>query len=695
MSLYQELKRRNVFRVAAAYVVTSWLVIQVVETIFPAFGFGDAAVRLVVIVFAIGLLPALVVSWVFEITPEGLKKEKDIDHTASMTHKTGKQLDRIIMVVLALALGYFAFDKFVLAPERETEITAIAKQAGAEQALEKVRLGMWNEKSIAVLPFINRSQLQEDEYFTDGMHDELLTRLAQISELKVISRTSVMRYRNTDKSLPEIARELSVATILEGGVQRAGKQVRINVQLINAHTDEHLWAEVFDRELTTENLFNIQSAISIAIADALQAQLSAATLTRLEEVLTHNVEAYDLYLQAKKEFYIYRGSDTFEAMKPLLELAVALDPNFLRAQILLAETYGRLLWTGADSDRIYGAKTLELVTNIRTRWPERVEGHLALGHYYYTVERDYTRALAEYQAVEKVFPNDLETLRALSSSFKRLNRGAEFLRYARRVVELDPMRSSAAMELTVALQVNGQIEESLALIEEAVNRFPEDSLWAHILASSRLHYLGDVDGYLARGERLREQGRWGEGGSTLTWLLYDRGGVNVALEHADARQSGEYDWDAANVDADRALILRLGGRADEAQVAADRALDFVRSWIEAGRPFPDTRTKLWYIDAAYYAAVASDLEAVAEYRASAANAPANEWGLEERSLYIDSVITALLGDASAGLAMLVPILGTAWDVPTAELLAVHPYLRYLYGDAPGYQEFVMQAEIVE
>ncbi len=132
---------------------------------------------------------------------------------------------------------------------------------------------MWNEKSITVLPFINRSQLLEDEYFTDGMHDELLTRLAHISALKVISRTSVMRYRNTDKSLPEIARELSVATILEGGVQRAGKQVRINVQLINAHTDEHLWAKIFDRELTTENLFAIQSEISKAIADALQAEL--------------------------------------------------------------------------------------------------------------------------------------------------------------------------------------------------------------------------------------------------------------------------------------------------------------------------------------------------------------------------------------------------------------------------------------
>jgi len=503
-----------------------------------------------------------------------------------------------------------------------------------------------------------------------------------------------MRYRNTDMSLPEIARELSVATILEGGVQRAGKQVRINVQLINAHTDKHLWAEIYDRELTTENLFGIQSEISKAIAEALQAELSPATLTSIEEVLTDNAEAYDLYLQAIKEKSTWRGSETFKAMKPLLERAVALDPKFLRAQVLLVETYGRLLWTGADPERVYGAKALELVTDIRRRWPERIEGRLALGHYYYTVDRDYSRALVEYQAVEEVFPNDLETLSHLSVSLKRLDRGAEFLRYAQRVVELDPLNSTAAGELNLALQVNGKIEESLAFIEEAINRFPEDPRWADGLAYDRLRYLGDVEGYLAYGERLRKEGRWDVGGNTLTWLLYDRDGVNAALEHADARQSDEYDWGAVGLDDNRAMILRLAGRAEEAQVAADRALGFVRSWIDAGRPFPNTETKVWYMFAAGCAAVAGDLEAVAEYRASAANASANELGLGYFTLYIDSQITAVLGDASAAWAMLVPILGTL-RAPTAELLAVHPYLLYLYGDAPGYQEFIMQAEIAE
>jgi TolB-like protein len=665
-------------------------------TLFPAFGIPDWAFRFVVIVLAFGFIPTLIISWAYEITPEGVKREKDVVRDTSMTHVTAKRLDGITIGLIVVALAFILADRFWLGP-------GLAQQQGvpAEGVTDTVQASepestqsQVQPKSIAVLPFVNMSDDPGNEYFTDGMHDELLTRLAHITALKVTSRTSVMRYRDTDKSLPEIARELSVATILEGGVQRVGKQVRINVQLIDAHTDEHLWAKIFDRELTAENLFGIQSEISKAIAVTLHAQLSPATLAIIEEVLTDNTEAYDFYLRAIKESSIWQGSATFEAMKPLLERAVALDPNFLRAQIMLAKTYGRLLWTGADPDRIYGAKALELATDIRRRWPQRIESRLALGHYYYTVDRDYTRALVEYQAVEEVFPNDLETLYSLSSTLKRLNRAAEFLRYARRVVELDPMNSSAAAELHIALQVNGQIEESLAFVVEAVNRFPQDLNWARHLAVGRLLYLGDVEGYLAYGERLRKEGRWDEGGRTLTWLLYGRDGVNAALEHADARQSDEYDWDAANLDSDRAFILRLAGRAEEAQVAAERALGFVRSWIEAERPFPDTRTKIWYMLAAFYAAVAGDLEAVAEYRASSANAPENEWGLGDTTLFIDSQITALLGDPEAGWAMIVPILGN-FHLPTAGRLAMHPFLRYLYGDAPGYQQFIMQAEIAE
>jgi adenylate cyclase len=195
MSLYRELKQRNVLRVAAAYTVAAWLVIQVSETIFPLFGFGDAPTRTVVVVLAIGFVPALVLSWVFEITPEGLKREADVDREHAVAPHGGNRLDRIIIVALGVALTYFAFDKFVLDPQRDIDMAETAARAGAEQARDEVRLELFSNKSIAVLPFANRSEKKGDEYFTDGMHDELLTRLSRISALKVISRTSVMRYR--------------------------------------------------------------------------------------------------------------------------------------------------------------------------------------------------------------------------------------------------------------------------------------------------------------------------------------------------------------------------------------------------------------------------------------------------------------------------------------------------------------------
>jgi adenylate cyclase len=227
LSLYNELKRRNVLRVGAAYIVTAWLVIQIVETIFPAFGFSDSAVRFVVIVFTIGLVPALILSWAFEITPEGLKKETDVDRTSSITRSTGKQLDRIIMVVLALALGYFAFDKFVLDPARDADELATATQEAHQEGRSEALVESYGDKSIAVLPFVNMSSDPEQEYFSDGISEELLNVLSKVPELRVISRSSSFSYKDKDLDIPTIAAQLSVAYILEGSVRKAGNQVRI------------------------------------------------------------------------------------------------------------------------------------------------------------------------------------------------------------------------------------------------------------------------------------------------------------------------------------------------------------------------------------------------------------------------------------------------------------------------------------
>ncbi len=264
MSLFNEFKRRNVHRVGLAYLAGSWLLIQITETIFPLFGFEDSASRLVVVVLGIGLIPALLFSWVFELTPEGLKKESEIDPGRSITRVTGKKIDRVIMVVLVLALGYFSFDKFILDPIRDRQMA----ETVAKQARSDARVEFFGDKSVAVLPFVNISEDSDHESFTNGIHDDLVTHLTKIGSIKTISRHSISQYRATTKAIAQIAQELDVATILQGGVQHAGDQVRINVQLIDAASETFLWAETYDRQLTVANIFAIQSEISASIARA-------------------------------------------------------------------------------------------------------------------------------------------------------------------------------------------------------------------------------------------------------------------------------------------------------------------------------------------------------------------------------------------------------------------------------------------
>ena len=280
MSLFNELKRRNVFKVGVAYAVTAWILLQLVDVVGDILALPEWAPRFILLLLVIGIVPAVIFAWAFELTPEGVKREKDVDRSQSIAPQTGKKLNNAILGLMALAIVYLLFDKFsedgetgskpVSQPSTESAAGVEEKTTPAPTETEPVI----SKQSIAVLPFDNRSNREEDQFFTDGIHDDLLTTIARIGSMKVISRTSVMEYRGTTKKLPEIAKELGVANILEGGIQRSGNQVRINVQLIDAYTDEHLWAEIFDRELTANNLFAIQSEISKAIAEALHATLS-------------------------------------------------------------------------------------------------------------------------------------------------------------------------------------------------------------------------------------------------------------------------------------------------------------------------------------------------------------------------------------------------------------------------------------
>jgi TolB-like protein len=461
MSLYHELKRRNVIRVAIAYLAGAWLLIEVTETLFPIYGFSDAAIRLVVTLLAIGFPITLVLSWVYELTPEGLKLDKDIDRASPAPRASTKKLDRVIIVLLALVLGYFAFDKFVLDPQQDIEIAETAAQAGAEQALEQARLGMWNEKSIAVLPFINRSQLQEDEYFTDGMHDELLSKLARIAALKVISRTSVMQYRDTEKSLPEIARELSVSTILEGGVQRVGNQVRINVQLINAHTDEHLWAEIFDRELTAENLFTIQSEISTKIADALGAELSPQENSRIYDLPTSSLEAYNHYLHGRQLLATGRTEELMQALREF-EQAIDIDAEFALAWLGVADASYSVMYKGAIGLAEWQENRKRAVETALALDDQLGEVYLALARSY-SVEDKWEETKAACSKAIELIPNSAQAYIQCAGAIAGwgpVNQEKRLALYYK-AAQLDPVSSDVQMDIGVMLEDMGRYEQAL------------------------------------------------------------------------------------------------------------------------------------------------------------------------------------------------------------------------------------------
>src|SRR6266487_2024964 len=319
-NFFAELKRRNVYKVAIAYAVVAWLLMQVASQIFPFFEIPNWAVRLVVLLLVIGFPVAMILAWAFELTPEGIKRAEDVDLSPTLTRKTGRKLDFFIIAALLLVIGFLVFQR--LHPSVSPAVSSSL------------------EKSIAVLPFENFSEDKAFAFFADGVQDEILTDLAKIADLKVISRTSVMQYKNVStRNLPEIAQALKVAHVLEGSVQRSANRVRVSAQLIDARNDTHVWAEKYDRDLA--DVFAIQSEIAEKIADQLQARLSPKEKAAMAERPTSDLAAYDLYLRAKE--LIYDGDanlsrqrdDLFKAVQ-LLDQAIARDPAFLVAHCRLA-----------------------------------------------------------------------------------------------------------------------------------------------------------------------------------------------------------------------------------------------------------------------------------------------------------------------------------------------------------------------
>jgi TolB-like protein len=416
-----ELKRRKVFKVAAVYGVVAFGVVQVADLLFPALLLPDAMFRGFVVVLLLGFPIAVVLAWAFETTPEGIKRTGDAE-SGEITQIIGQPAaKRWPSGLLALAGVIMLTVGGVLALRSGASGTGTGPGA-ASPAVDRL--------TIAALPFSNMSGDDTSAVFTAGIHDDILTQLSKIAALHVTSRTSVHEYRDTDKSVKEIAAELGVANVLEGGVRRSGNRVRINVQLIDATTDVHLWAETFDRELTAENVFEIQGEIARAVATALEAELTAEEEAGLGDAPTRSLEALDAYHRGQ---VLLAGvnEQQIRAAVQFFERAVELDPGFGLAWAGLTRAHSWLLRNGLETDPGAAFQNLERAREVA---PDAPETHLAAGYYHYYALGDYEQALAEFEAAEAGMPNSSGVLAALG----RLHRARDRAGPAERVGDLEP-----------------------------------------------------------------------------------------------------------------------------------------------------------------------------------------------------------------------------------------------------------------
>jgi TolB-like protein/Flp pilus assembly protein TadD len=434
INFFSELKRRNVYKVAVAYAVVAWLLIQAASIFFPAFDAPPWVMKIFILVIIFGFPVALIFSWAFEITPEGIKLESEIAPNKSIARGTGRKIVAVTIALAVVAAGLFVYQlvrSVGTPPGRGAVRSADAEEDGRRSAAS---LPVSN-KSIAVLPFDNLSRDPDNAYFCEGVQDEILTRLAKVADLKVISRTSTQHFKSTPDNLPQIAKQLGVANILEGSVQKASDQVRVNVQLINALTDAHLWADTYDRKLT--DIFAVESEIAKTIAETLQARLTGSERSSIAKTPTVNPEAYELYLKGKFFAEKRTGADLRKSIE-YYDQAIAKDPNYALAYVGLADSHLLLTAYGAISTKEAASPARAALKKALALDDSLAQAHASSG-LLANLELDLNRAITELERAIQLNPNYATAHHWVALPLMAIGQSDRAIVEGKRAVELDPL----------------------------------------------------------------------------------------------------------------------------------------------------------------------------------------------------------------------------------------------------------------
>jgi TolB-like protein len=481
-TFFAELKRRNVYKVAVAYAIVGWLLVQVATQVFPFLEIPNWVVRLVIALVAIGFPIALIIAWAFELTPEGLKRTEDVDPAAAARQPRKRAWVFVVIVGAVLSIGLFFVGRYT------------ARNSGASSGIPI--------KSIAVLPFDNLSRDPDNAYFAEGVQDEILTRLSKIADLKVISRTSTQHFKSSPENLPKIAQQLGVAHILEGSVQKSNDQVRVNVQLIKAATDAHLWADTYDRKLN--DIFAVESDIAKAIADTLQARLTGREMNAMSGQPTEDPVAHELYIKGRHFLALRRGDNLPRAIG-FFRQAIARDPGYAAAYAGLSEAYILMpRYTDADPNetrpesRATALKALELNPNL-------AEAHNALGKIAYDCDLDFAESTREFQRAIKLDPNYAGAHHWYSGAApEALGLFDQAIAESKLGTELDPLSAVNLVDQARIYTSARDFKEAKATFEKALRLDPAFS-YAHWHYGEMLQASGDLKGAAAEYSKARAE----------------------------------------------------------------------------------------------------------------------------------------------------------------------------------------------